>query len=326
MCGIFAVIHGQAGVETPRPDFENGLNLLNHRGPDAAGIADILGPDGTTGLLGHKRLSIIDLEGGQQPMVDTQAGVTLTYNGEIYNFRQLRKSLEEDGYQFKDKSDTEVILKAYQKWGQECVHHFRGMFAFALWDARKNELFIARDHFGKKPVFYVQRGSSLYIASEIKSLLALPQLSFSMDYSVLRNYLVYRYIPGPDTLVKEIKKLQPGSTMVWKDGHVSISAYHSPAEADSITASEEGDKVSQFWDVLDEAVELRMQADVPFGAFLSGGIDSSAIVALMSRHNQRGVKTFSVGFEEAQYSELAYAKTVADYFSTDHHELMVSQT
>lgn len=325
MCGIFALIHGRDGADTPRLDFEKGLSLLSHRGPDSTGVAPIGSEDRVRGFLGHKRLSIIDLEGGKQPMVDDQSGLVLTYNGEIYNFKQLRADLVKDGYHFADQSDTEVILKAYHRWGADCVRRFRGMFAFAIWDPRKKELFVARDHFGKKPIFYVQRGSSLYVASEIKALLSLPELDFSLDYSVVRNYLVYRYVPGPDTLIKEIKKLPPGSTMRWREGRCDIHCFHSPAEADAAEIPVEGpDLVERFWDHLDEAVELRMQSDVPFGAFLSGGIDSSAVVALMSRHNQKRVKTFSVGFAEASYSELAYAKTVSDYFSTDHHELMVS--
>lgn len=324
MCGIFALVHGSGGMETSLSDFEKSLELVSHRGPDTTGVYPVVA-DGVRGFLGHKRLSIIDLNGGRQPMAEKNSGLVLTYNGEIYNFKELRADLIKDGYQFSDDSDTEVILKAYLKWGEDCVNRFRGMFAFAIWDPRKRELFVARDHFGKKPLFYTQKGSSLYIASEIKSLLSLPELSFTLDYKMLRTYLVYRYVPGPDTLVKEIKKLPPGSAMIWRDGQCDIRSFFTPAEVDAFNDYDEGpETVRKFWDILDEAVELRMQADVPFGAFLSGGIDSSAVVALMSRHSQKKVKTFSVGFQEAQYSELAYAKTVSDFFSTDHHELTVS--
>ncbi|NQX87077.1 MAG: asparagine synthase (glutamine-hydrolyzing) [Halioglobus sp.] len=325
MCGIFGVLNGSNDTFISQADVEEAIGLLSHRGPDDGGIEELFSGKGHKGFLGHRRLSIIDLEGGKQPMVDAHAGHVLTYNGEIYNYKSLRKQLQSEGYIFKERSDTEVILKAYQRWGRQCVEHLRGMFAFAIWDSAKGELFLARDHFGKKPLFYVQQGHSLYFSSEIKALLSLPTLSFSMDYDNIKNYLIYRYIPGPDTLIREIKKLPPGATLVWKDGRFDLTPYFVPAEATAIQSNiSERDAVNDFWLKLDEAVELRMQADVPFGAFLSGGIDSSAIVALMSRHNHQRVRTFSVGFKEAEYSELSYAKVIADFFSTEHNELLVS--
>ena len=325
MCGIFGVLNGSNDTFISQADVEEAIGLLSHRGPDDGGIEELFSGKGHKGFLGHRRLSIIDLEGGKPPMVDAHAGHVLTYNGEIYNYKSLRKQLQSEGYIFKERSDTEVILKAYQRWGRQCVEHLRGMFAFAIWDSAKGELFLARDHFGKKPLFYVQQGHSLYFSSEIKALLSLPTLSFSMDYDNIKNYLIYRYIPGPDTLIREIKKLPPGATLVWKDGRFDLTPYFVPAEATAIQSNiSERDAVNDFWLKLDEAVELRMQADVPFGAFLSGGIDSSAIVALMSRHNHQRVRTFSVGFKEAEYSELSYAKVIADFFSTEHNELLVS--
>ncbi len=327
MCGIFGVIHKEDTVRTSYSDIERALDSLKHRGPDSWGIKGIQVGSHIKGYLAHNRLSIIDLDGGKQPMEDKNAGLILSYNGEIYNYKQLREELIKDGFCFREKSDTEVVLRAYQRWGKDCVKHFRGMFAFAVWDAINEELFVARDHFGEKPLFYVQKNSSLYISSEIKALLSIPTLSFSLDYSVIQNYLVYRYVPGPDTLIREIKKLPPGSKLVWKKGVANVSSYFTPPDADADPKLQKFDNknvVSDFWDTLDEAVRLRMQSDVPFGAFLSGGIDSSALVALMSRHTQQKVKTFSVGFEESEYSELKYARDVSTYFSTDHHELIVS--
>jgi asparagine synthase (glutamine-hydrolysing) len=301
------------------------LQALVHRGPDDEGTfcADRTGMPYRV-FLGHRRLAIIDPEGAHQPMRDAQAGLALTFNGEIYNFRELRAELAGLGYRFTRDSDTEVLLRAYQHWGKSVVHHLRGMFAFAIWDARKETLFMARDRFGEKPLFLYQRGDELYFASEIKALLRIPGIRAGVNLESVWDYLAYRYVPGPRTLFNNIRKLMPGTTAVWERGKLKEERYWIAPDRGSRHAQRLQDNpVGGFLSRLDEAVKLEMVSDVPFGAFLSGGLDSSTIVALMSRHNSQ-VNTFSVGFNEGGYSELPYAKEVATHFGTRHHELVVS--
>jgi asparagine synthase (glutamine-hydrolysing) len=328
MCGIAGAIVSGRG---PRGGFDRGtaermLELLAHRGPDGHGIAELPGPDGARVFLGHRRLAIIDPEGAAQPMRDAEADLTLTFNGEIYNFRALRAELEALGHRFVRDSDTEVLLHAYRQWGEDAVERLRGMFAFALWDARQAKLFMARDRFGEKPLFLREDAAGFYFASEIKALLAVPGERPPVDVSAVWDYLAFRYVPGPKTLVTGIRKLAPGTCATWRAGRLTERRYwtapdHAPLE-ESVP---EGDVAASFLERLDEAVSLQMVSDVPFGAFLSGGLDSSTIVALMTRHNPK-VKTFSVGFggSESGYSELGYAGVVARHFATDHHELVVN--
>jgi asparagine synthase (glutamine-hydrolysing) len=327
MCGIAgAIAHAHSGMN--RDTLARMLDSIAHRGPDGHGIAEYTTSTGQRVLLGHRRLAIIDPVGGKQPMCDAAAGLALTFNGEIYNFRALRAKLEALGARFQLDSDTEVLLRAYQYWGEDCVAQLRGMFAFALWDAKKQKLFMARDRFGEKPLFLREDRNGLFFASEIKALLQLPQEKPRVDESAVWDYLAFRYVPGPKTLLQGIRKLSPGTSATWQDGKLTERRYwtapdQSPSPRPSAKAG--ADTVAAFLAKLDEAVSLQMVSDVPFGAFLSGGLDSSAIVALMTRHNAR-VKTFSVGFggSESAYSELGYAAVVARHFATDHHELEVN--
>ena len=258
-------------------------------------------------------------------MGNADGSVQVIFNGEIYNFQSLREELIALGHIFKTASDTETIVHAYVQWGEECVRHFRGMFAFAIWDARHDRLFIARDPFGKKPLFLCEHAGGLLFASEIKALLAVPGVAAEADGAAIWDYFAYRYVPGPATLFQGIRKLAPGSTLTWENGVLREQVYFTPADSrPRVAAPLPADPVATFLDKLDESVRIRMISDVPFGAFLSGGIDSSAVVALMSRHTELPVKTFSVGFKEGGFSELAYAADIARQFSTEHHELEVS--
>jgi asparagine synthase (glutamine-hydrolysing) len=296
-----------------------------HRGPDARGL-EAFESSAATGMLGHVRLSIIDLAGGQQPMSSGDGNTLLSFNGEIYNYLALKEELTAQGHIFSEQSDTEVLLHAYQEWGTDCLHRLRGMFAFAIWDAKDECLLIARDQFGKKPLFYLEHENTLYFASEIKALLEIPGVQVSFNRQQLRNYTIYRYVPSPNTFITEISKLPAGSFLTWKNSDIAIQKYFTPADAGTVLKQISAEKATEeFWEILDESVHLRMAADVPFGAFLSGGIDSSAIVALMSKHSSQQVKTFSIGFNESEYSELKYAAVIAEQFKTDHHEFVVSQ-
>ncbi|HTQ35394.1 MAG TPA: asparagine synthase (glutamine-hydrolyzing), partial [Steroidobacteraceae bacterium] len=298
------------------------LDAIAHRGPDDAGICSArAAPHSVT--LGHRRLAIIDPAGARQPMCDDAAGLALVFNGEIYNFRELRATLARHGHGFARDSDTEVLLRAYQHWGTDVVHHLRGMFAFAISDSRRGILLLARDRFGEKPLFYCQRGENLYFASEIKALLRVPGIDTAVDCDAIGEYFAYRYVPAPTTLFRGIRKLLPGTIAVWEGGTLRHSRYWSaPDRAPLATAPCGTDPVRDFGARLEESVALQMVSDVPFGAFLSGGLDSSTIVALMSRHNPQ-VMTFSVGFREGAYSELPHAAAVARHCGTRHHELLV---
>ncbi len=304
---------------------ESMLQAIAHRGPDGQGTCSfVCAGTGHQVFLGHRRLAIIDPEGAHQPMCDADAGLALTFNGEIYNFRELREELSSLGYIFKRDSDTEVLLRAYQHWGSGVVRHLRGMFAFAIWDARNQRLFLARDRFGEKPLYILENTDGLYFASEIKALLRIPGVKASVNLQAVWDYLAYRYVPGPKTLFSGIRKLMPGTVAIWERGKLKEERYWSaPDRSARAYQQPQPDAVENFLFRLDEAVKLQMVSDVPFGAFLSGGLDSSTIVALMSRHNS-SVKTFSVGFGEGSYSELGYAAEVAKHFGTAHHEMVVT--
>lgn len=327
MCGIAGFVL-PAGTLDTRSALRAMAKAIAHRGPDDEGMLQTR----TSGeawdvALAHRRLSIIDLSSGHQPLGNETGQVQIVFNGEIYNFESLRDGLSRRGHVFRTQSDTEVIVHAYEEWGAECVSHFRGMFAFVIWDAERQRLFLARDRFGKKPLYLVERAGGLIFASEIGALLAFPGMPREVDHSAVLEYLSYRYVPAPATLFRGIRKLMPGSTAMWERGRFLESRYYVPPDRRRLVDGFEpqGDIVGSFIEKLDDAVRIRMVADVPFGAFLSGGIDSSAVVALMSRHSTRPIKTFSVGFEESNYSELAYARTIADQFATEHHELTVSE-
>jgi len=324
MCGIAGFIT----KPTATPDQETLVSMLGaiaHRGPDDEGSASFNCKRSEHRVfLGHRRLAIIDPEGAHQPMCDPAAGLALVFNGEIYNFRALRETLIGRGYRFMRDSDTEVLLRAYQCWGTDVVHHLRGMFAFAIWDARNERLFLARDRFGEKPLFLCERAGGLYFASEIKALLRVPGVAVAVNLHAVWDYLAYRYAPAPATLFEGIRKLMPGTIGVWEQGALKQTRYWTaPDSAPAPLEPPLHNPVADFLSRLDRAVKLQMVSDVPFGAFLSGGIDSSTIVALMSRHNPL-VKTFAVGFRDDRYSELAYAAEVARHCRTQHEEIVVT--
>ena len=327
MCGLA----GMVGFVDPRAG-RSALGAMaaavQHRGPDDGGFFDSALADGRWVGLAHRRLSIIDLALGHQPMGNEDDSIQIVFNGEVYNFAELRAELLAAGHVFKTHSDTETIIHAYEEWGTDCVSHLSGMFAFAIWDAPRQRLFLARDRFGEKPLFLYQRDGLLLFASEIKSILAYPGVVAQFDTQTLLPYLTYRYLPGPRTMFKGIVKLPPGSCAVYEKGHLTETSYYASPDALPRQASERpsNDPVKGFLALLDGSVRTRMVADVPFGAFLSGGLDSSAIVALMTRHSAVPIKTFSVGFAEAEFSELRYARTVATALRTDHHELQITES
>jgi asparagine synthase (glutamine-hydrolysing) len=326
MCGIAGWIAPSRNAPDERA-LQPMLNALAHRGPDDAGSCAFLAARGEYRVaLGHRRLAIIDPVGARQPMCDAEAGLALTFNGEIYNFRELRSELELHGFRFQRDSDTEVLLRAYQHWGAQCVHHLRGQFAFAVWDAKAERLFLARDRFGEKPLYLHESGGGLYFASELKALLKLPNVSREIDLASVWDYLAYRYVPGPHTLFEGMRKLPPATAATWHHGRLQELRYWTPPDKYPRSAVRDlpaQKTVGAFLGHLSEAVQLQMVSDVPFGAYLSGGLDSSVVVALMTRYCSK-VKTFSVGFAGDRYNELEHAALVAREFGTDHHPMTVT--
>ncbi|MGB6603825.1 MAG: asparagine synthase (glutamine-hydrolyzing) [Steroidobacteraceae bacterium] len=326
MCGITGYFSTNARGDLGRA-LQGMTDAIAHRGPDDVGYFESITSDGRARVgLGHRRLSIIDLSTGHQPLGNADGSVQIVFNGEIYNFETLRDELSARGCIFRTRSDTEAIVHAYQEWGTDCVLHLRGMFAFAIWDARRGRLFLARDRFGKKPLFIHSQNGTLLFASEIKALLRFPGVVARVNRAALRDYFRYRYVPAPATLFADVRKLMPGSWMTCDADGMAESRFYLPPDGASLGTPLGGpDPVGGFLELLEQSVRIRMISDVPFGAFLSGGLDSSAVVALMARHSSLPVKTFSVGFSETDYSELPHARTIAELFRTEHHELMVSQ-
>jgi asparagine synthase (glutamine-hydrolysing) len=329
MCGIAGWIAPVRGANAAPEDraVQPMLDAKLHRGPDDSGVCGFSAPRSDCRVvLGHRRLAIIDPNGSRQPMREAAAGVAVTFNGEIYNFRELRRELEKHGYRFERDSDTEVLLRAYQHWGTRAVERLRGQFAFAIWDAPNERLFLARDRFGEKPLYLHESNGALYFASEIKALLKAPIARPEVDLGAVWDYLAYRYVPGPRTLFQGIRKLRPGTCATWQHGHLNETRYWTPPDkyrSSNTSWLSEADAVAEFLERLEQAVHLQMVSDVPFGAFLSGGLDSSVVVALMSRFGSK-VKTFSVGFAEDRYNELSHAAQIAKQFGTEHHEMVVS--
>jgi asparagine synthase (glutamine-hydrolysing) len=296
------------------------LLSIAHRGPDGEGeFFQSFHHDNGRVALGHKRLAILDPVGGAQPM--SSGALTLTFNGEIYNFAALQDELSALGHVFATRSDTEVVLKAYAQWGTSFVAHLRGMFAFALWDFERQTLVLVRDRFGKKPLFLARNGDAVLFASEIKALL--PFVERQIEPAALESYFAYRYVPGTSTFFKGIEKLPPGTMAVWRAGMLTVEQYWQPPDAEPRVPWHDGDPVLALRHALDEAVALRMVADAPFGAFLSGGLDSSTIVALMARHSTGPIDTFAVGFDQPGFSELDEADFVARHVGSRHHALTV---
>lgn len=297
-------------------------DTLNHRGPDDEGYFCTAEPQVNVGL-GFRRLSIIDLSGGHQPMTTSEGRCHIVFNGEIYNFPELRADLEKRGRKFLTRSDTEVILHLYEIYGSDCVQHLRGMFAFAIWDSKNKSVFLARDRIGKKPLYYAIKGKSIIFGSEIKAILASGEIEKKIRMKSVSLYLAYQFIPDPRTIFENIFRLPPAHTLTLDaTGNVHISQYwnipRTPKHKMSLQDLEQ-ETVAQ----LREATRIRLISDVPLGAFLSGGIDSSAVVGWMAEQMKEPVKTFSIGFEEDDFSELQYARLAAERFKTDHHEFIV---
>lgn len=327
MCGIAGWIGPPVGQDVVQAM----TDAIRHRGPDGEGNIQIPLGDGVFAGLGHRRLSIIDLATGAQPMVSGDGRFTIVFNGEIYNYIELQDELRAKGAVFRTHSDTEVILEAWRYWGEACLPLFRGMFAFALHDATDNSIVVARDPFGKKPVFYseyVQDGRrGLVFGSEIPALLAHPGVQARLDVDSLYDYLCWRYVPAPHTFFQGIRKLVPGGLIRWKDGVWTESRYWLPPEESSARHVEiPDDPVAGFLSVFDDAVRLRLRADVPVGAFLSGGLDSSAIVATLVHLGASEVRTFSVGFGGDAASELPLAAETARALGTIHTPVVLDTT
>lgn len=318
MCGISGKLYFDSGRPVEREILERMNAVLAHRGPDDAGIYC----DGPVGLA-HRRLSIIDLSpAGHQPMSNEDGTIWIVFNGEIYNFQSLRPDLVRRGHRFRSNSDTEVIIHLYEEHGVECLRFLRGMFALAIWDGPRRQLFLARDRLGKKPLSYQQDGAAFRFASEVKAILQDPDVQNRPNPAGISQYLTYGYVPGSGSAFQGIHKLPPGHYLTCCDGQVKVARYWR-LRRDRKAQRSEADWCQEIVARLEEATRLRMISDVPLGAFLSGGIDSSAIVALMSRIATGPVKTFSIGFEEPEYDELRYARQVAERFQTDHHEFVV---
>src|SRR5205085_849886 len=313
MCGITGIVRSD-GAQIDRELLARMNDAIRHRGPDDDGFyfGDGVG-------LAMRRLSIIDLKGGHQPIHNSDRTTWIVFNGEIYNYRELRKQLEDRGHQFYTDSDTEAIVHAYDEYGTDCPKYLRGMFAFAIWDERAKSLFLARDRVGKKPLLYAQLNGQLVFGSEFMALLQHPDVSRDVNYEAIHHYLSFICVPAPLTAYQAIRKLQPGHSLLWKNGELKIERYWQLDFSHKISISEEeaGERVV---DLLRDAVRVRLMSEVPLGAFLSGGIDSSAVVALMAQESSEKVKTFSIGFEEQDFSELHHARRVDEYLGAEHHE------
>ncbi len=316
MCGIAGQVTADRRPVDGRTIAAMGARI-RHRGPDDHGVY----LNGHVGLA-HQRLSILDLSpAGRQPMSNEAGTIRLVFNGEIYNHEELRGRLRSPR-RFKSRTDTEVLLYLYEDYGPHCVEFLRGMFAFGIWDERKQRLLLARDRLGKKPLFYSTRNGVLSFASELKALLpAGPRPD--IDPVALHHYLTFQYIPAPLTIFQGVRKLLPGHALIYEDGKLSESAYWSLRFDHKLPRRRDEEYAEEFAFLLGEAVRLRLMSDVPLGAFLSGGVDSSSVVAMMSRASRQPVKTFSIGFKEDAFNELPYARIVAEQFKTEHHEFVV---
>ncbi len=317
MCGIAGFFHTERGREAETPRLAAMCDVITHRGPDSDGL---LCRDGVG--LGMRRLKIIDLESGDQPIFNRDRTVAVTFNGEIYNYRELRKELELDGFEFRTNSDTEVLVHLYDKLGSELLHRLNGMFGFAIADFRERKVLLARDRLGIKPLFFTQANGTWFWGSEIKSLLQNGDVARRVDVENLRDYLGLNYVPPGATLFEGIEQLLPGE-LAEIDANGMRRRTWWTLKFDPRTNMTEQEAIERSRELFEDAVRMRLVADVPFGAFLSGGIDSSAVVAFMAKHLSQPVKTFSIGFGEREFNELPYARQVAEQYGTEHHELFV---
>lgn len=338
MCGISGIVTTNGDRVDPNT-IEAMTERLRHRGPDDGGVWLGGGGDVHVGL-GARRLSVIDTSPrGHMPMASADGRLRITYNGEVYNFKEIRRELESLGHIFKSETDTEVVLTAYAQWGVDCLPRFNGMFAFAIWDERDHSLFIARDRLGVKPLHYATWAGNFAFASEIKSLLAIPSLPREIDLDALDLYLSFRVIPQPYTIFASVRKLAPGHYLTWKDGQIRQQAYwelfgsingNGGDRVNSRASSEDVNSIkAELHRLVEDAVRLRLVSDVPLGVLLSGGIDSSVIASLMARLSGSRIKTFTMGFLKAKgalqgYDESATARQTAEYLGSEHHELLAT--
>jgi len=317
MCGIAGMLRKNRSIN--QLELQQMTDALSHRGPDGSGyyVYENVG-------IGHRRLSIIDIEGGKQPLCNEDATVWITFNGEIYNYKELRNQLSAKGHRFATQSDTEVLIHAYEEWGTDFVKKLRGMFAFAIVDTIKKELFIARDQFGIKPFVYAYTSDVFCFASELQALKKVEGIQWSINLNALDQYLQFQYIPAPNTIYEQAYKLPPAHAMRVKfDGTIIGIERYWQFQFKTGASKSVSEWEAEMFAVIQESVKAHLVSDVPFGAFLSGGIDSSAIVGHMAQQMSEPLKTFSIGFEESQFSELHYARKVANYWKTEHHEEIV---
>ena len=321
MCGICGLMYTEHGQKVLRSSLEAMNRQIVHRGPDDDGfyVSENIG-------LAMRRLSIIDLQTGQQPVTNEGGTVWIVFNGEIYNHQELRQQLEPRGHRYRSRSDTETIVHLYEEYGRECVKHLRGMFAFAIWDARQRSLFVARDRLGIKPFYYRYTPGTFLFGSEIKAILAYPGVRAEFNCSVLPEYLAFGYLAGVETFFAGIQKLLPGHTLELNEtGELRIEPYWDLQCTHNEDSHPESYYVRSYRDMLDQAVSSHLMSDVPVGMFLSGGLDSSAVAALMTKLRREPIETFSVGYEEVPYSELSYARELSTHIKSLHHEVKVSR-
>lgn len=316
MCGICAIIYLDKERPVDPEDLGKMCSMLVHRGPDEEGIHF----ERNAGL-GMRRLSIIDLVTGSQPIMNEDGSIWIVCNGEIYNHLELRADLEKKGHVFKTRSDVESILHAYEEYGEDCSKKLNGMFAYAIWDQKKNIFIASRDHVGIKPFYYYFDYRRLICASELKAILQIRDIPKDIDFQALDHYLTFEYTPSPLTIFKKIKKLQPGHSLILKNGSLRIKNYW--VIKNTSFQSNYVDMEEQIRALLKDSVKIQLMSDVPLGAFLSGGIDSSIIVALMAQEMDQPVKTFSIGFQDSTYNELEYTRIIAKRYGTEHHEFII---
>ncbi|MFD1536108.1 asparagine synthase (glutamine-hydrolyzing) [Nonomuraea guangzhouensis] len=315
MCGIAGI------VSMTRPDpalVRRMCEVIEHRGPDGAGFHS-----DEHAALGMRRLAIIDLASGDQPVYSEDGEVVAVFNGEIYNFAELRRDLSRRGHRLRGSGDSECLVHLYEEHGTEMVHRLRGMFAFAIWDRARQRLVLARDRVGKKPLYWRSDGTSLLFGSELKSLEQDPRLRREVDPVALDHYLTYKYVPAPWSIYQDVRKLPPGRLLVWERGNVSVDRYWTLDSSPRPVLDEEAEE-ERLRELLLEATRIRMVSERPIGAFLSGGVDSSAVVAAMAMQSHEQVRTFCIGFEDGDYDERHKARMVAERYGTDHHELVVT--
>jgi asparagine synthase (glutamine-hydrolysing) len=322
MCGILGFLTPRVADIPDLGELRSMRDLLTHRGPDDQGEFIRSGDEGGPFVyMGHRRLSIIDLASGHQPLSNENKTVWVIFNGEIYNFLELRSRLEALGHRFRTNSDTEVIVHAYEEYGERCFRHFNGMFAIGIWDEAKRRLVLARDRLGKKPLFYSFVKGNFLFASELKALIAYPNFSRQIDPLSFMKYLFFEYIPSPHTIFKDANKLPPASYLILEKDGIRVIEYWSPFDSGKIAEQlSEGEIEAKMVELLRQSVRRRLISDVPLGVFLSGGIDSSAITALAQREVPGKIKTFSIGFEDPSFDESKFASLASKYLGTEHHE------